>query len=99
MHTKQVIQNKLDKIDTGCVKKNECMKIEQDIETVHNSIVPAQSPSCPIYINIISISIFYVLNKHVDFWVELELKDWNEIIVLLFLGKQLRCDILIFVFK
>ena len=39
-------------------EKNECMKIEQDIETLHNPID--------------------------FFWVELELKDWDKIIVVLF---------------
>ena len=39
-------------------KKNECMKIEQDIETLHN----------PIYI---SIFVLYDLNEYVDFGLNL----------------------------
>ena len=46
-------------------KQNEGMKIEQDIETLHNPI------SCPIYINIISIFVLYDLNKYVDFGLNL----------------------------
>ena len=42
-------------------KKNECMKIEQDIETLHN----------PIYINIISIFVLHDLYKYVDFGLNL----------------------------
>ena len=42
-------------------KKNECMKIEQDIETLHN----------PIYNNIISRFVLYDPNKYVDFGLNL----------------------------
>ena len=59
-------------------EKNECIKIEQDIETLHNLIVPEQLPCT------------FIIHKS---------KDGYKTIVLLFLGKQLRCDILILVFK
>ena len=38
-------------------KKNECMKIEQDIETLHNPIVPEQLFAFSLYIRIIYICI------------------------------------------
>ena len=63
-------------------EKNECIKIEQDIETLHNLIVPEQLLCHFVihmnrFINIISIFVLYDLNRYVD--IGLNLKSKMEI--------------------
>ena len=53
-------------------EKNECIKIEQDIETLHNLIVPELRRVLAVpFISIQYLFVFYGLYKYVGFWLNL----------------------------